>query len=70
MDLLLYTTIIQLSLCTDCMLTLEVMPINNLTKHAIVLDQVLRQSGQSASQMLFCDILLRLRDGSVTEEDW
>ena len=37
---------------------------------AIVLDQVMRQSGQSASQVLFRDILLRLRDASVTEEDW
>ena len=39
-------------------------------ERAVVLDRVMRQSGQSASQVLFCDILLRLRDGSVTEEDW
>ena len=37
---------------------------------AIVLDQVMRQSGEDASQVLFCDILLRLRDAEVTKEDW
>ena len=37
---------------------------------AIVLDQVMRQSGEDASQVLFRDILLRLRDAEVTKEDW
>ena len=39
-------------------------------EQAVVLDYVMRQSGQSASQVLFRDILLRLRDGKVTEDDW
>ena len=38
--------------------------------HAIVLDQVMRQSGEDPDQVLFRDILLHLRDGRVTEDDW
>ena len=37
---------------------------------AVVLNQIIRQSGQDPSQVLFCEILLRLRDGQVTESDW
>ena len=37
---------------------------------AIVLDKIMRQSGQSADQVLFRDILLRLRDGTTTVTDW
>ena len=37
---------------------------------AVVLDQVMRQSGEDPDQVLFRDILLRLRDGRVTEDDW
>ena len=39
--------------------------------HAVVLDQIMRLSGQDSSQALFRDILLRrLRNGEVTESDW
>ena len=38
--------------------------------HAIILDQVIRQSGQDPSQVMFRDILLRLRSCQVTESDW
>ena len=38
--------------------------------HAVVLDQVMRQAGQDPSQVLFGQILLRLRNGEVTEDDW
>ena len=39
-------------------------------KQAVVLDQVMRQSGQDPQQVLFRDILLRLRDAKVTVPDW
>ena len=39
-------------------------------KQAVVLDQVMRQSGQDPQQVLFRDILLRLRDAKVTVSDW
>ena len=39
-------------------------------KQAVVLDQVMRQSGQDPQQVLFLDILLRLRDAKVTVSDW
>ena len=38
--------------------------------HAVVLDQIMRQSGQDPSQVLFRQILLRLRNGEITEDDW
>ena len=38
--------------------------------HAVVLDQVMRQAGQDPSQVRFRQILLRLRNGEVTEDDW
>ena len=38
--------------------------------HAVVLDQIMRQSGQDPSQVLFRNIPLRLRNGEVTEDDW
>ena len=38
--------------------------------HAVILDQIMRQSGQDPSQVLFREILLRLRNGEVTESDW
>ena len=37
---------------------------------AIVLDQVMRQRGEDADQILFRDILLRLRNGETTVSDW
>ena len=39
-------------------------------KQAVVLDQVMRQSGQDPQQVLFRDILQRLRDAKVTVPDW
>ena len=36
---------------------------------AIVLDQVMRQSGEDNDQVVFCNILLHLRDGQVTKDD-
>ena len=39
-------------------------------KHAVVLDQIMRQAGQDPSQVLFRNILLRLRNGDITEDDW
>ena len=38
--------------------------------HAVVLDQIMRQAGQDPSQVLFRNLLLRLRNGEVTEDDW
>ena len=37
---------------------------------AVVLDQIMRQSGDDPSQVLFRNILLRLRNCEVTEADW
>ena len=37
---------------------------------AVVLDQIIRQSGQNSSQILFRDILLQLRSYEVTSSDW
>ena len=37
---------------------------------AVVLDQVKRQAGQDPSQVLFRNILIRLRNGETTESDW
>lgn len=36
----------------------------------VVLDQVLRQSGMDPATQIFRQLLLRLRDGSTTQEDW
>lgn len=41
-----------------------------LFQHSVVLTQVMRQSGEAPCQVLFRNMLLRLRDGQVTEEDW
>ena len=41
-----------------------------LFDHAVVLKQVMRQSGQSPAQVLFRQILLCLRDARVTYHDW
>ena len=38
--------------------------------HAIIVDQIMRQRGEDPDQVLFRDILLRLRNGRVTEDDW
>ena len=38
--------------------------------HAVVLEQVMRQSGQDPDQVLFRQILLNLRNGQISTEDW
>ena len=43
---------------------------HQLFDHAIDLKQVMRQSGQGPDQMLFRNILLRLRDAKLTISDW
>jgi ATP-dependent DNA helicase PIF1 len=64
MDLSLYTTVPSSSLSVigsslyqsfDC---------------AVVLDQIMRQSGNDLDQVRFHELLLRLRNGEVTEDDW
>jgi len=64
MDLPLYTTSTSSTLSD----------IGSTTYHAfhcaVVLDQIMRQSGQDSSQVLFRDILLRLRSCEVTNNDW
>ena len=37
---------------------------------AVILDQIMRQSGDDSSQALFRDVLLRLRNCELTEDDW
>ena len=39
-------------------------------QQAVVLDQVMRQTGQDPQQVQFREILLRLRDAKVTVADW
>ena len=64
MDLPLYTTMVRTDLSD----------LGSTTYHtfnkAIVLDQVMRQCGEDADQILFRDILLRLRNGQTTVLDW
>ena len=38
--------------------------------HAIILDQVMRQGGNNDTQQQFRDILMRLRNGELSVEDW
>ena len=38
--------------------------------HAVVLTQVIRQSGSDSEQIKFRDILLRLREAQLTKDDW
>ena len=37
---------------------------------AVVFDQVMCQSGDDNDQVVFRNVLLHLRDGQVTQEDW
>ena len=39
-------------------------------QQAVILDHVMRQAGQDPEQVLFRDILLRLRDAQITMADW
>lgn len=60
----LYATPKQNQLCTDgyhVYLTFNTV---------VILDQVLRQSGRSPEDEQFRTLLLRLRNGNVTQEDW
>lgn len=64
MDLPLYTTVSRTPL-SDLGSTAY-----QFFNHAIVLDESMRQAGQDPSQVLFRDILLRLRNSQSTEADW
>ena len=64
MDLPLYTTVSQTAL-SDLGSS-----VYQLCDRAIVLDHVIRHSGKNDDQVVFRNILLHLRDGQVTEEDW
>ena len=64
MDLPLYTTVSRSPLSDAGSAAYQ------LFDRAIVLKQVMRQSGQDPDQVLFRDILLRLRDARLTISDW
>ena len=64
MDLPLYTTVSRSPLSYQGSAAYQ------LFDRVIVLQQVMRQSGQDADQVLFRDILLRLRDARLTVSDW
>ena len=64
MDLPLYTTVSRTPLSDLGSSAYQ------MFNHAIVLEQVMRQSGQDPQQIVFCQILLNLRDGKVTTKDW
>ena len=64
MDLALYTTASRTALSDLGSSAYQ------LFDHAVVLNQVMRQSGEDPSQVMFRQMLLRLRDGQVTEDDW
>ena len=63
MDLPLYTTVSRTALSDLGSSAYQ------LFDHAIVLDQVMCQSGDDNDQVVFRNILLHLRDGQVSEED-
>ena len=64
MDLPLYTTVSRSPLSDQGSAAYQ------LFDRAIVLQQVMRRSGQDAEQVLFRDVLLRLRDARLTVSDW
>ena len=64
MDLPLYTTIPRTEL-SDLGST-----IYHSFDQAVVLDQIMHQAGEDPEQVLFCNILLRLRNGESTISDW
>ena len=64
MDLPLYTTVSHSPLSDQGSIAYQ------LFNHAIVLKQVMRQSGQDPDQVLFRQLLVRLRDGQLTTDDW
>ena len=64
MDLPLYTTVSRTALSDLGSSAYQ------LFDRSVVLDQVMRQSGEDNDQVVFRNILLHLRDGQVTQEDW
>ena len=64
MDLPLYTTVSRSPL-SDAGST-----VYQMFDHAVVLDLIMRQAGEDPRQVLFRDILLRLRNGHTTRADW
>jgi len=64
MDLPLYTTVSRNAM-SDLGSTAY-----QMFDNAVVLEQPMRQSGQNAEQVLFRNILLRLRNGQTTTDDW
>ena len=64
MDLPLYTTVSRSAISDLGSAAYQIFD------HAIILNQAMRQSGQDPSQVLFRAILLCLRDGNVTMDDW
>ena len=64
MDLPLYTTVSRSELS-------DLGSVNyHQFDHAIILDQVMRQAGNNDTQQQFRDILMRLRNGELSVEDW
>jgi len=64
MDLPLYTTVSRNAM-SDLGSTAY-----QMFDYAVVLDHPMRQSGQDPEQVLFRNILLRLRNGQTTTDDW
>ena len=64
MDLPLYTTVSRTALSDLGSSAYQ------FVDRAIVLDQVMHQSGDDNDQVVFRNILFHLRDGQVTQEDW
>ena len=64
MDLPLYTTVSRSELS-------DLGSVNyHQFDHAIILDQVMRQAGNNDTQQQFHGILMRLRNGELSVEDW
>ena len=64
MDLPLYTTVSRNAM-SDLGSTAY-----QMFDYAVVLEQPMRQSGEDPDQVLFRSILLRLRNGQTTTDDW
>ena len=64
MDLPLYTSVSRSAISDLGRTTYQ------MYSSAVTLTQVMRQNGQDTSQVRFRDLLLHLRDGSVTTTDW
>ena len=64
MDLPLYTTVSQNAMSDLGSTTYQ------MFDYAVVLEQPMRQSGEDPDQVLFRSILLQLRNGQTTTDDW